>query len=171
MANVAIGNNTYFVYATVDEADAYLLPSSYNAVWSALQPDQKSGYLVESARIIDRQKWKAGYDTQEKREAVEGIVNGSIVIAAMLASGETEFVANATTASTTKRLKAGSAEIENFRDFSAASKNRFPVMLMELFGQYLGSNGGGSATVGGSFVSGISGCSQADQPWGYSGGI
>ena len=171
MSTVEIGTNTYFTYATRDEADAYLLPTSYNATWSALQPDEQSGFLVESARIIDRQKWKADYDTQEKREVVEGIVNGSILIAAMLASGEADFVAKATTASSTKRLKAGSAEVEYFRDFSQSSQNRFPVSLMELFGVYLGTNGSASAPVGGSFVSGVSGCSLASQPWGYSLGI
>lgn len=172
MANVTIAGNTYFVYATIDEANAYLLPSSYNEAWSVLTPDAKAGFLVESARILDRQKWKPEYDTQEKRLTVEGIVNGSILIAAMLASGNEEFVSNSTTASSTKRLKAGSAEIEYFKSFDASAATRFPLAVMELLGQYLGSTGSSLfARAGGSFVSGVNRRSTADCSWGYWTGI
>lgn len=172
MPQVIIQGNTYSTYASIDEASSYLIPTSYYATWSALTPDEQAGRLVESTRILDRQRWKAAYDTFEKRVLVEGIVNGSILIAALLASGEADFVANATTASSTKRLKAGSADVEYFRDFSSASNNRFPLEIMEILRSYLGSTGTSSmAGVGGSFVSGVNECSQADQRWGYWSGI
>lgn len=172
MPQVIIEGNTYTIYANLATASAYLLPTSYNETWSALTPDEQAGRLVESARILDRQKWKPEYDAFSERVLVEGIVNASITIAAMLASGENEFTTNATTSNLTHSLKAGSASITYFRDFSAAGAGtRFPLAIMELLGAYLSSNGTGSRAVGGSFVSGVCQKSEANARWGYWSGI
>jgi len=170
MASVTINGNAYNTYATVAQADAYLAASISNDVWSAATPDQKAIYLVESARVLDRQNWKPDFDTFQKRSTVEGIINGSIELAALFAAGETDSLSNASTSSSTKRLKAGSAEVEYFKSFETSQ--RFPTRVMELVGKYLGSSANGSLSgAGGAFVSGVSQCSQASQPWGYWSGI
>lgn len=170
MPQVIIQGNTYSTYASIDEASSYLIPTSYYATWSALTPDEQAGRLVESTRILDRQRWKAAYDTFEKRVLVEGIVNGSILIAALLASGENEFTTNATTSNLTHTLKAGSTSITYFRSFDSSSSQRFPLPIMELLTPYLGASSGNNS-IGGSFVSGVSEKSHANELYGYWAGI
>lgn len=170
MASVTINGTEYVTYATVAKADAYLAASISNDVWSAATTDQKAIYLVESARVLDRQTWKPDFDTFQKRSTVEGIVNGSIEIAALLASGESDFMANATTSSSVRSLTAGSASISYFKDFSSSSVVRFPLRIMELLGKYLSSNATPNG-VGGAFVSGVDCRSHANDSFGYSQGI
>lgn len=170
MATVTINGNSYTTYADVATADEYLLASINYPEWGDTNAEDKARSLVTSTRVLNRQKWKPDYDTFEKRLLIEGIVDASIELAAMLASGDSEFISNATTSSQTKRLKAGSAEIEYFSpDKSAAA--RFQTNIMELIGAYLASSGVGFGSVGGAFVSGVDGKSTSDRNYGYFSGI
>ena len=173
MPQIIIDGNQYRVYVGISEASAYLAASVNADTWSATSEDDKARALVTSTRILDRQKWKPDWDTFEKRLAEEGIVFGSIELAALLASGEDSFTTNATTANSTKSLKAGSAEITYFKDFSVTGAgSRFPLTVMELLGQYLASTGSsGSAGIGGSFASGTGCRSKAYESWGLNRGL
>lgn len=168
MATVTINGFEYTTYANVTQADEYLLASLSYETWNALSADNKARNLVEATRVLDRQKWKAGYTTFDQREPIKGIVDASIELAAMLASGETDFISSSSTTSTTKRLKAGSAEIEYFGP-NKRSATRFQTNIMELIGAYLISTGFGS--FGGAFVSGVDGKSTSGRNYGYVTGI
>lgn len=169
MATVTINGNSYTTYADVATADEYLLASISYATWEALDTNEKGRFLVEATRVLDRQKWKAGYHTFDERSVVKGIVDASIELAAMLASGENEFISNSSTASTTKSLKAGSTSIEYFAPDKSLSA-RFPNQIMELLGGYLLSTGL-SGFGGGAYVSGVDGKSTSDRNYGYFSGI
>lgn len=109
MATITISGNDYFSYATVAEADEYLLPTSYNTVWTALTTDQKGGFLVQATRFLDTLSWST---TCEPLVDQESIKNATIEIAALLASGDTTILGQTPTADAVKRYKAGSVELE-----------------------------------------------------------
>lgn len=112
MATITISGNDYFSYATVEDADIYLIPSFNYATWSVLSADQKGSYLVAASRFLDSLCWTDGYKTQAEREATSAIVNAAIEIAAMFSTGETAWIGVNVPSEDIKRLKAGTAEIE-----------------------------------------------------------
>ena len=138
MATVSIDGVDYTAYATVDYADAYLGASFTATAWrDETDEDVKGRALVESARLLDRQRWLPDYDTFAEREDVDDIVNASIELAALLVGGDTDFLTASTTESNTRRLKAGSAEIEFFRPTTAVA-TRLPYQIHEMLRDYLG---------------------------------
>lgn len=139
MATITIGGNDYFSYSSVADADIYFAASLDAATWSALSTDEKGVFLIQTARLLDRQKWRDGYTTQVLRLATDDIVTASYEIAILLAKGETAVLTSASNFDATKRVKAGSVETENFRNFSEPA-TRFPTQVHELLADYLLSN-------------------------------
>lgn len=167
MVTITIGANNYEAYADVATADVFLAADSrLNAIWTAADTDTKSRALVTSTRLIDRQDWKGTktVDTQPLEWPRTGVVDrdgnaldpgvipqeiidGSIILAALIVEDPT--LAEATsTGSNTKRVKAGSAEVEFFRPQVGT---RFPIILHELFGDLLESSSFGSSSGSRSF--------------------
>lgn len=115
MPKITINGNEYFSYATVEQADIYLLPTPYNDAWSVLDEETKGGYLIQATRFLDSLPWKKKCgETQDERVLNDNIVYASIEIAARLASGETDIIGGGSTAGGVQTLKAGSAQISYF---------------------------------------------------------
>lgn len=136
ITTITIATVDYVSYASVAEADAYLAVDPVrSAAWAALSTDQKGQKLVAATRRLDQLNWngqKTGTDAaqpnawprtgltypdgtavpdDEVPQAVEDaccLLAGSIAINAKAAE-------SGSSASNTKRVKAGTAEVEFFR--------------------------------------------------------
>jgi hypothetical protein len=110
-------------YASVTEADNYLLPTSANAAWVLLTADQKKAALITATRQIDGFMFsgdktsptqpnkfpRTGSAYPSSTEVPIEIENAVITLAA---NPTVDIYASAT--SVTKKLKAGSVEVEYF---------------------------------------------------------
>lgn len=156
MPTVTIGSNTYDVYADLPTAQAYLAAQLTAITWNDpnTTPDQQSAALVSMTRVLDRQKWQGeqtdGYETHawprsgliyadgtdvDPTIVPDALVNACMEGAAQLLDGSTlEDVS--TTQNITRSLKAGSVQIEYFREIDGSP--RFPQVIMELIGLWLG---------------------------------
>lgn len=164
MATVTIDGNDYQVYADIDAADERLNADIAADDWRDADADTKARALVTSTRWIDSVCWIDTYDTFEKRLAEPKFVNASIDLASLLVSNPTLMRdmtggGAVTTDGGTKRLKAGSVEIEYFYKFSAlyssgGTGNPFPPGIMALLGAWLCEDTSSGASVAGSWSSG-----------------
>ena len=150
MATVTIAGSDFTTYASVAEADAYLLANIDFATWDANADDAKGRFLVSATRLLDSQNWLPAYDTFAERNAETNIVFAGNEIANYLSNGGTEILGLEEKEADVKRLKAGSAEIENFRDNSTASLGRYttiwPPAVFALLKGFLA--GAGSTSLG-----------------------
>lgn len=141
MQTITISTNDYDSYVSVAVADAYLVPSLGYATWSALTTDQKGAFLIQSTRFLDALNWKDAYDTQAEREAVQAILDACVEIASLFAQGSTSWIGGIVPEDATKRLKAGSAEIEYMaRPWFAVKSINWPPYLLLLLTDYLAGN-------------------------------
>lgn len=152
---VSIGSTDYNVYAAIATADEYLEAevSAAATKWrDATQTDStaKARALVTATRLIDRQNWP-GSKTDEYQEldwprtgtgitdVEDDVVPQDIIDACILVAADTnngvDVTGSASTDTRQKRLKAGSVEIEYFRDLSGGT--RFPTAIQELLAKYL----------------------------------
>lgn len=178
MAVVTIGSSVYEVYSSLEEAEAYFNASTQYDDWNAFSDDQKRRGLVSSTRLIDRQSWQGekaetGSPTQSLQfprvdltpcsgdsvssdDSLDLAVEASQLLALDLLDGQ-ELETSRNTEDLTKRLKAGSVEIENFRA-DKDTVSRFPVDVMELLGCFLA----GGAAIAGSIATGTDGAALDD---------
>jgi hypothetical protein len=143
LALINIGGNDYFSYATLADANIYLAPVVGFSTWDEIDDDIKGGYLIQAARFLDTLRWLESYDTQAERLAVPNIVNASIEIAFLFSSGDISLLGLSTPEAEVKRLKAGSVEVENFRNIAKLANPysiAFPQGIFALLRAYL-SNG------------------------------
>jgi hypothetical protein len=180
MAQVEIGGETYEVYADIPDADAYLEASVGEAAdaWRDADEVSKARALVSGTRAIDAQTWKGAKTDPDQPLAFprtglsypDGtpvdpdvvppeVVTASIELAAMLNAGISIYPAEAR-ATVARRLKAGSVEIENFRQFGYLGI--FPSAIMRLLGFWL--IGAGAQGLGGSQSYGTCGKSAFREP-------
>lgn len=153
---VEIDSIAYDTYSTVATADQRLNASitSQAVAWRAATTDNKARALVEATRWIDEQDWK-GTKTDDLQAlawprdgvGVTGIEDGEVPIDIINASIELGalFVADVDLKSTlqqtaTKRLKAGSVEIEYFRGSSVSTNTAFPKSIMAYVRRLLASS-------------------------------
>lgn len=152
---VDIGSDTYTSYADLDTADTYLAASVTVAGWADATDDNKGKALVSATRLLNRQIWADGYTTFDERLAVQDIVNACCELAGMFIDGSTDPLTSSSTVQTTQSLKAGTVQITYFRiDPNLAA--RFPTIIQELVGQYLGGSGNTVATA---YIGGTDVCS------------
>jgi len=159
MATVTIDGNNYDVYVTVADCTEYLAGDVLlSDDWStAVNPEQA---LVSATRLIDRQTWQGDRTdvpptqplewprtgvTDKYGNAVDSasvpqsIIDACCILAGLLVQDSTLFEQQ-DTGSNIRKLKAGSAEIENFKPTSAGKgATKFPPQVQELLGQYLAS--------------------------------
>lgn len=171
MPVVTINGNDYDCY--IDLADALIgwaaQPEAITIL--AMTPDQQGMYLVAMTRTIDRQVWQ-GAPTDEYQEPTafprtglffsDGVTpvpsdvvpmqvsEATAAGAALLANGST-LQDQPNTFNNTQKLKAGSVEIDYFRNIDP--QPRFPQIIQELIGLWLG----GAFTLQGSRASGTNG--------------
>lgn len=119
MATVDIGGNDYAVYADIDFADIYLAGDALRAArWVALDDEAKARNLVSATRLLQRLCWTDGAPDPSVDPVLEAIANATCLMAADIAA-KPSTGDSASTATDVKRAKAGSAEVEFFRNFDA----------------------------------------------------
>ncbi len=121
MATITIGSNSYFSYATVAEADDFLLVDPNYTTWNALDTDGKGRLLIQSTRFLDSLSYIESADTQAERELIDAFSVACIMIAGLLSTGDISILGGTANVGSNdaKRYKAGSVEIENFRNFNS----------------------------------------------------
>ena len=162
MPTVTIGAIDYDVYADVATADAYYNGSTEFSAWNAFDTDSKARGLVSGTRLIDRQQW-GGTKADESpttdhafaregltdcagnsvtaEESLELAIESSILLALDTLSEESTTQSSGTE-DLTRRLKAGSVEIEFFRaEALVPGGPRFAVDVMEQIGSFFASSG------------------------------
>ena len=167
MQTITISAIDFSAYASIAQADNYLLADPSFSAWSANDADTKGRFLVSATRLLDSQDWKPEYDTQTKRETVQAIIDASILIANSVSGGNTALLGGESTEPEVQELKAGSVSIKNFRDFRSASytgstRTNFPPAIAALLKPYL--SGGSLGASAKSF--GVSGDSAGDDDFG-----
>lgn len=170
MASIVISSNTYFSYASVADADAFLLVQPNTTAWFGLSDDDKGKSLVTSSTWLDSLIWKEECSPQSVREGKASIVNAAILLANQLANGDSSFLGLEKQEQPVKRIKAGSVEQEyhpSFWMYYDYNKNdRFynvPSYVMALIKNCLSGNG---TNVAGSLSYGTDTTSTAGWPWG-----
>jgi hypothetical protein len=167
MGTVTISGVVYNVYGTLSGAGSmteYAGGSSNMAAWKAGTADQQAQWMVDAARMMNRQAWQgsttAAYPspqvlvwprtglTYEDGSAVSSssipqrVIDASYELAGLIAENY-GVVTQQSDSQLAKRLKAGSAEIEYFRPVTGG---RFPTTVMELIGFWLGGKAPSYAT-------------------------
>jgi hypothetical protein len=160
MTQVTIGTTTYDVYRDLAETDAYLAGSVNQPAWAALSDDEKTRAIVAATRLLDRQRWLGEKTVADQplawpRTGIDGVDDATIPAQVLdahseltlaLATGSSAETSVSTAFDGTRRLKAGSAEVEYF--FNASQQlagTRFPLAVQELIGQWLVGTGTGGA--------------------------
>lgn len=141
-------------YVTVAEADTYHLASIHGANWTAAVTLTKEQALLTATRMLERQEWVGAKTSPSQaldwpRTGVvdpEGVAVSSATVPAFIKNAQMELAlalindpsvqTSVDTSLNTRRLKAGSAEIEYFRPTSGS---RFPTIVAELVNFYLSS--------------------------------
>ncbi len=174
MTTITIGANTYTVYQSVAEIDVYAdaaIGDDADA-WRAADEDTKARAGVTATRTLDRQSWQ-GEKTDESQELAfprtgltdadgnavasdtvpDQVLQANSELALALIGGQ-PVQNDPASNGLTRKLKAGSAEIEYFRAITTAA--RFPGPVQELIGIWLG--GGSASLYSGSDATGVDGC-------------
>lgn len=154
---ITIGSDTFDTYVTVAQVDSYANGSLNAAAWEALLAADKGRAIVMATRWIDSECWQ-GVQVDDNQPLawpriinevtiIEPVEKAAILLAILTAanpelpdtmSGNVEASADGGT----KRLKAGSVEIEYFRNLSfifygGGAMSPFPRSVMSLLGAYL----------------------------------
>lgn len=160
MKTVTIQGDDYAVYADIDDGDRYYNAdvSAFAVAWRAADDDDKARGLVTGTRFIDAANWKgektggAGQANAFPRTGLvypdgspvdpatipERVEIASIMLAGWFMEGTAAQNA-ANVASGTKRLKAGSVEIEYFGGIGRANDGgvQYPDFFLSLLGFWL----------------------------------
>lgn len=178
---VQIGSgNEFHTYATVAQADDYLLASVTATSWRALtSEDDKARYLISATRLFEGQPWvgsktdpaqplawprtSTGITGVEDDVVPQDIINASIELAAALVDN-VDIATQQNTEQGIASLKAGSAAITYFRG-AGGEPTRFPFNIMEMIRQYL--DGFNTTLAGGIATSGTDLCSSTNKSYGY----
>lgn len=159
---LVMGSNSY---GNRTLADAYFNDSLRKPNWAAIASASKDLGLIEATRVFERQAWggvrvdgnalKFGrtglVDTDgtvlTEQDSLEIMQEASFEYALYLIENSKALSQRDATGSNIKQAGAGSAKVIFFK---AKKGSRFPLMVTELIGRFLSSNG---SAVGG-FVSG-----------------
>lgn len=184
MPTVTIGSTEYEVYQETADVDDYLAAALNTDEWDALSSAEKNRTNVAMTRLLDRQRWQGAKASSGQALAFprsgltdsEGNAVSSESIPAAVLSAHSELCliaadgstvqADATTENTIKRVKAGSAEVENFRN-AGGSPTRFPLVVHELIGRWLA--GAGVSLAG--IATGTDATSALDDGYKFTGGV
>lgn len=162
----------YDVYSSVAEADEYLQVDVARADnWDVLDTEDKQKAIITASRKLDKLNWQGSKSVSTQalawpRDLVTPTPDEIFEAAALLAAdiAQDPTIAEKTTSSNTKKVKAGSVEVEFFR---AEDGTVLPMAIFDLIKQYLES--GNSLT--GIVASGVSGdnsssCFLSTNPYG-----
>lgn len=114
MAKIDIAGEDYDSFAGEDFAEVYILADPLAAEpWGELDQDGKNRLLVAGTRILKRQPWRDG--TPSFEETPEAVAEATAEFAAAVLLGY-DLQTPASSVLQVKRQKAGSVEVEFFRD-------------------------------------------------------
>lgn len=176
MGQVTISGTVFDVYGTEASAKAYLSGKLSTPAFDAADTNSRKKAQVSATRFIDRARWQGektdpaqvldfprtglvDCDTGEELDPDTvplEIEHATYELMEMLLADPT-LVDSTDSGSNIKRVKAGSAEVENFRPTQGRS-TRFPTVVHELVSCFLASSG----EVFGPFASGTDAESQFD---------
>lgn len=155
MPTITVNTNSYI---TLANANTYMGATLQAAVWSALADATKEAALITAARMIDRQAWqgtktgdpqvmawpRSGLVDKDGAEVPSNTVPQQVVDAqcelALALAQDASIQSNSSNTQNIKRVQAGSASVEYFRSVLGG---RFPTVVQELIGNWLGSNSTG----------------------------
>lgn len=183
-ATITISSVDYTVYSltadAVQDADEYFA-AQFGETWSSLTTLQKQQAIISAARLLDRAVLWSGTKTsaaQALQWPRDGATNGCTGTAVTdgttpddIAYGEFELAAliaadaglltSSGSGSNTKRVKAGSAEVEFFQPTIGTSDDtRLPQAVHDLVGCFV--DGANGVTPTGGFASGTTDTSSFD---------
>lgn len=175
---VTIGSNSYDVYADQATADIYLEAESSATAWRAALDDIKGRALVSATRLLDRQSWqgekaeaaqelawpRSGITDVDETVIPQAIIDATCELASAIVGGY-DAANKSSTASDTKRQKAGSVEIEYFRSFEDGT--RLPLPVHELISKWLL----GATGITTSIATGTDGCSEFEDDFAFTRGF
>lgn len=157
---VEIDGELFPVYATVEDADAYMKGVFSNETWFDLTTDDemKARLLITATRIFDRQCWlgesaalsgqqlawpRTGITDVAEDQVPVNIQYGCIELANLILTGSDVESNVQPGVQTIQSLRAGSVGMTFFRDaenpYTKAA--RFPTVVQELVGRYLANAG------------------------------
>lgn len=184
---VEIDGLAFPVYATLDEANAYMTGKYGVSMWfdSTTDPETKKRLLVTATRILDRQKWqgtptglsgqqlawpRTGLECVAEDEIPEKLVYACVELANLILEGSDVESNVRPGVQTLQMIKAGSVQLQYFRDAESTFTKgaRFPTVVQELIGKWLG---GGGAAVAPSLSYGTDGESVTNEDYGFNQGI
>lgn len=190
LTTITISGVDYVSNASVAEADAYLAVDAVREpTWTTLTVDQKGARLVQGTRRLNLLAWggdKTGGDTQvdafprtgltyasgnsvSTTEVPQGVEDATILLAGSIAV-DAEVGGSGSSGTNVKRVKAGSAEVEFFRQTTGVPLQ--DETAYNLVKEFLAASGIASGLVG-PYASGTdaqSSFSDIDQ-WGRSRGF
>lgn len=177
---LVVGTNSYISAAN---SDTYFSVSLRAETWDGYDTELKEKALITATRMMDRQTWQgaktsSGQALEWPRSGVydkygNSVDSASVPVAITNATCELAFSllsdpaveTNSNTSKNIKSVKAGPTGVSYFRPTRGG---RFPTIIQELIGQYLGSYGGISAPA----VTGNDGESSFDcSPYTVNGGV
>lgn len=162
MATLEVGTNSY---ASLVDADAYFDASLRALTWAGLDEDTRIRGLIEATRLLERLIYKGTKEVSTQtlafpRTGVTDCSGTSLTptqTLTIISQAEFEYAfaliqdptlldrTTANAAANTKRLKAGSAEIEYFRP---GVSGRYPVQVMETLKCLTVTSGTGGGVIG-----------------------
>jgi hypothetical protein len=153
---IVVAAGTFDAYVSVAIADAYLGAAYHADSWAGLTNENKGRALITAVRMLDRQAWlgtktvesqsldwprtDTGVDGVEDAVVPQDIEFATMELALSLVDGS-DIQSTQSTAQRIQSMSAGSVSITNFR--SVDTPTRFPQIVQELVGKYLGGNASG----------------------------
>lgn len=143
---LVVGTNAFISLA---DADSYFLDNLSHDSWISFTTTQRSRAIITSASQIDQLLINDCKLPIDPGEIVATVAQANAELALQMLL-DPKVIDQSNTDSNTKKVKAGSAEVEFFRPTSGP---RFPTVVMNLL-KASGCIGSGSAGISGAYASG-----------------
>ena len=180
LSTLTVGSNSYQSYASVAEADAYLLVDLVRGPsWSPLTNDEKSKRLVAATRRLDLLTWKGkqtgggaqGLEWPRSGLTYEGgaavpdniipdkLAEATALLAGTITMDSTHAEHGGGTTPEVKRVQAGTSQVEFFSGarLGDTESELADTTALQLIRQW--TEGGAAVSIGGLAATGLSGTS------------
>jgi len=153
---LVVGTNTY---QTVADADAYLASLIHTQAWAFVDANTKCLALITAFTDIQQLDLVFEGSAIDPANAPAGVKAAQAELA-FAYSQDADLATSATTGGTnTKRVQAGSAQVEFFRPQEGG---RFPTRVLRILAPFMPSSSGALGVPGGSFTTGANDRSSFD---------
>lgn len=166
MEAVLIGSAPYSSYNSLGDLALYLDAAHHAGEdWSGASDLVRAQAAVTATRILDRQRWRGSYDTQDERFAVQAIRDAHAEMVLALLQGS-DFQSEQNASQKLQSIQAGSVSLSYFRG-ADGTPHRFPLIVHELLRDYLA----GADLAVGMRATGTDGVSSTEDDYGHTEGI